>query len=294
MHWLTYLALILGAYVLYKVVYWTYQGMQMGKSGHVPPSPSWLARTFFVFMSGVIARKKVGPVAVEGQENLPSKGRLMFVGTHTYELDFAMITVATRRSCRSMAAASGLTGLRAIFGAWTGTIPVDREQKGGGDRAVEGSIKAFSQFANECFMIFPQGKLVEDNVLRRADFRTGFARIAKGTKRLTGDEPMYIIPIAIDYKRDPSCAINEWAASHPRHAFGKTNYGAAVIVGAPIKIEDVPDDLDKATDLIFERLVPLLDRAKQLPGTGKTASTTQPKDTSGSHSNNRDCCGKDS
>ena len=181
-------------------------------------------------------------------------------------------------------------GWRGYLCAMTGAIAVDEETQEGRSKAFKATIEALSKGGpNACMVIFPQGELVPDEVVRRNDFKSGtmaIARIASRKKK----EPIWIVPVGIHYKTDPSQATNfqrlveRLGFKKFRNLFGHKNYGAYAVVGRPFqvtpKVKDLgqlsrvhtlDDDAEKATDTYVERLRILQKAAakRSLPKPGK-------------------------
>lgn len=248
-------ALIVLLYAGYRVRFWLKEGRKMQESGHLAPAPSIFAKIFWATLTHVIGYLCVGPIKVIGRENLRVKGRKVFAPNHTFALDFDVVAVAIRRSCRYMTKTSELKGLRGAFGAWTGAIPVNTKVPGGGEAALNSSIESLLEGTNNNFLIFPQGALKDNLKLERGDFRTGFARLARSAWEDSEGEPCYVIPMAVFYKRDPQ--MKPWShllLAPLRRAFGDTNYGAVVVIGQPIAAQNLPEDPEQATDVYFEYL----------------------------------------
>ena len=116
-------------------------------------------------------------------------------------------------------------------------------------------------------LIFPQGKLVTDNVLRSEDFKTGAVRILKQTSDLVDRQPTAILPVGIFYKRDPKDAswfhrlLRSVGLKGFRRMFGVTNFGGTVVIGEPIPVESLPADVHEATALLHKSIQAALDEA---------------------------------
>ena len=251
--------------LVWRALFWFNQGAKMQGSGYLSPPPSIFARAFLRINSAILRRLVVGPVKVYGREHLQGNGRQIYVPNHTFPLDFTLVLKATRATFRFMTVVTELKGIRGILGAWTGAIPVNTKVEGGGEAAVKACIEWLTSKANAKLLAFPQGKLVLDNVLNRADFKTGFARIAAGVEQLKPGEELEIVPIGLHYIEDTNRKRWWHALTKPlRRMFGKSKYGAVVVIGEPIKIAALPTDVVAATDLIFARIEGLVNQARQL------------------------------
>lgn len=251
-------------YLVWRMVYWIGQGRKMNRSGFLPPVPTWCAKLTMGFASRLLLFLGVGPVTVIGAANARRhRGRLLITPNHTFELDFAMVRRALGFSFRFMTHTHQLRGIQGILGAWTGAIPVEPEKKGGGDAAVDAAVNLFKSSPVARMLMFPQGKLVRDNVIRPEDFRWGFAKISRRTLEETGDADMAVLPMALLYLRD----VRDRHWSHfllapLRRFWGVTNYGGIVVIGEPIPVKDLPDDPSEATAMVRQRIERMLAYAR--------------------------------
>jgi 1-acyl-sn-glycerol-3-phosphate acyltransferase len=256
MTWIISLAAVLLALLLVglRVRFWLGEGRKMQESGYLAPAPSIFAKVFWAIMTRLMGYFLVGPIKVIGRHNLKVKGRRIFAPNHTFPLDFDLVAVATRgASCRYMTKTSELKGLRGAFGAWTGAIPVNTKVEGGGEAALNASIESLVDGPRNSFLIFPQGALLDE--IKREDFRTGFARLAHAVYAETEGEPCFVIPMALLYLRDPQCKpFSDKIFGKLRRLFGKPNYGAVIVIGEAIPVQDLPTDPAAATDVLFERI----------------------------------------
>lgn len=256
--WLVGFLLATG-YAIWRVRFWILQGRQMQVSGHLPPKPGLLARFTLGWVSYLLTFLGVGPVRVIGAHHARYRGRLLIAPNHTFQLDFAMVRRAVGHSFRYMTDANELHGWRGIAGAWSGAFPV---QAGCGDAAIQASVRALGIDIDSMVLIFPQGKLVRDNILRKEDFRYGTARISHQAHEEHPGEPIAILPIALYYKRSPQDRHWTHFLLKPlRKIFGVTNYGGVVVIGEPIPVDSLPADPAEATEVIRIRIQALLDEA---------------------------------
>lgn len=273
------LPLSVAGFLVYRMIFWLRVASHMTESGYLPPEPTGFSRWFLGFGSRLVAFLGVGPVEVKGRENARFAGRLLIAPNHQFQLDFAMVRLAVGTSFRYMTHANQLRGLQGFLGGWTGAFPVESEKKGGGEAAFNAAVAAFSSSRRARMLIFPQGKLVTDNVLRKEDFRYGVARISRKTFENTG-EPAAVLPVAIIYKRDPR--HRHWSHfifAPLRRLFGITNYGGNVIVGKPIPVQDLPADPAEATEVIRLKIQELLDSVLQAAPSA-SAESVRPSRTS--------------
>lgn len=250
---------LLSVYLGSRIWFWVRQGRKMTVSGHLPPEPTLFARLVLGLATRVLTFLGVGPVKVIGAENAKYRGRMIIAPNHQFELDFAMVRRALGYSFRFMTHTHQLRGVQGILGAWTGAIPVEPEKKGGGDAAVNAAVNLLSSNEHAKLLMFPQGKLVRDNVIRAEDFRWGVAKISQKAAEVCADDDVAVLPMAILYLRDPRDRHWTHTLLAPlRRWFGYTNYGGVVVVGEPIAVKDLPADPSEATALIRERIARLL------------------------------------
>lgn len=260
------LAIVASAYLVFRVVFWVREGRLMQESGHLAPPTSIFARTFWCLAAPIFAYLTVGPVTVIGRKNFTKvKGRKLLLPNHHFQMDFSMVATAVREHFRYMTTTGELRGLRGVFGAWTGAIPVNVKAEHGGEKALNASIESVSENPNGKFLMFPQGRLLSQDELLRADFKTGAARLLQAVSDENDGEKVWAFPMGIYYIREKALApfshrIFGWA----RRLFGITNYGAVVVVGEPISAADLPDDIQEATTLIFERIDALVKQARSV------------------------------
>lgn len=265
MNWIVMsLALLALVYVGLRAQFWLREGRSMKQSGYLTPAPSIFARAFFRVSTRILAYLGIGPIEVIGRENLKVRGRKIFAANHQFELDFAAILVAVRCHFRYMTKASELTGLRAPFGAWTGSIPVDTSVPQGGENALNASVASMVEGEARRFLIFPQGRLVTDNVLQIEDMRTGAVRLTRHVYEETDEEPTFLIPMAIHYHSRRKASVSHFFLAPLRRMFGVTRYGAVVVIGKPIPAADLSQNPAVANALLFERLRELSLRASSL------------------------------
>lgn len=255
MTWIIALSAVLMALLLVglRVRFWLGEGRKMQQSGYLAPAPSFVGKLFWAVTTRIMGYLLIGPIKVVGRENLKVKGRKIFAPNHSFPLDFIPVAVSTRKSCRYMTKSSELKGLRGAFGAWTGAIPVNTKVEGGGEAALNASIDALLEESDNCFLIFPQGALLDE--IKREDFKTGSVRLAHSVHTDSEGEPCFYIPMALHYLREPhQKPFSHRILGRLRKLFGKPNYGALVIIGEPIPAASLPEDANAATDVVFERI----------------------------------------
>ncbi len=140
------------------------------------------------------------------QEKRPlTTGRLLIAPNHTFQMDFAVTRTALPCHYTQIAKQAEVQGARALVAAWVGTIAAKVE--GGTAKPGQGAAVVGCYSASHCPhppASLPAGKLVYDNVLRPEDFRTGAARtMSMAVEQLGEGENGALLPVGIDYKRDP-------------------------------------------------------------------------------------------
>ena len=258
--------LIVAVAAIVRFNYWKQAGARLQENGYVPPAPPFLGRFAFRFLNRLARLVMIGPVKVIGKENANYDGRLIIAPNHQYQFYFSMVAAAVP-NFHYMTAIEELRGFRGVMGAWTGAYGVDR--KAPGDAVIGASVKILIQDQRRRVLIFPQGKLVTDNVLRAEDFKTGAVRILRRVAELVNRQPCAILPVAVYYKRDPKDAtwfhraLRSVGLKGFRRAFGVSNYGGTVVIGKPIPVESLPADVHEATALLHTRIQEALDQASR-------------------------------
>jgi 1-acyl-sn-glycerol-3-phosphate acyltransferase len=286
--------------VQWRVNYWRSEGDKLQTSGYLPPKPTifsvllmrWLTRFLGVFMTG--------PIKVIGSENLKVNGRAMLIPNHTDHGDFVVVFRALGfRIVRYLAAVEQLTGIRRGLAAFTGAFGVDRSSHRAGSLVVEAATNAsITDGARSRILLFMQGKLIRDNVVRFEDLKHGAARIGRKVHEhelgLESAAEFYYIPMGIAYKRDPKHAtvfyktvqglivrIRKATADQSKQGrlhkfgrlvsgkdfrayFGEPNFGAVIVVGEPIPISSLPVAPKEITKVLGLAIQAELEKAKAL------------------------------
>ncbi len=283
----------LGLYVAKRYSFWKGEARKLLQGGYLPAPPTFLARLFFKMATRLIAFLVVGPIKVIGKKNARYNGRLLIAPNHTFQMDFAVTRTALPCHYTQIAKQAEVQGARAIIAAWVGTIAAKVEggtaKPGQGAAVVKAAARYLASHAHTRLLLFPQGKLVYDNVLRAEDFRTGAARsLALAVEQLGTDENVAFLPVGIDYKRDPKNAsyfqrfvgvlarvipplrnFRSWADVTRNPDGSKTvtkfrNYGAVVVIGEPIPFSSLPQDPHECSQFMRAKIQVLLDQAEKL------------------------------
>jgi len=277
-------------YVMYGMGFWIYQGKKLQQTGYMPPPSSRFARWFYKRACSAFCWLFVGPVKVIGAENARFDGRGLLLPNHQFAMDFAVVGHSTPYSYRQVAKAKELAGLlRGTLAAWIGTVGVQVEggkaQDGASNTVIETGKNILLKSHGARLLLFPQGMLVFDNVLRPNEFRTGATRISAATLAEIGDQPFSIQPMAVHYKRDPKDAtrltriihglglkgFRRWSdyeliknedGSKTKKPRVYTTYGATVVIGKPIPVSSLPRDPRQAIEAVRVVIQGLLDQAQ--------------------------------
>lgn len=260
------LFLLVCALGLVRAAHWISEGKKLQQPGYMTPKVSWWARATRLILGRIAMYFRVGRLIIIGKENLDYSGRLLMLPNHQIEKDAVLVTaIFGTKHFRFLMAINQITALRAPFAAWLGAIAVHHERNPAA--SVRTSIAALKAEPNSSFVVFPQGKLIRDNVLKREEFFSGALMIGKHANKKS-ELPFAALPIGIYYDRDPKHAtllfktarlfgirwFSDW--------FDETTYGATVVFGKPIPLSELPNDLEEATDVIFAEIVALTARAE--------------------------------
>lgn len=267
-------ALAVAVFFVTRLHFWVLEGKKMKTAGYLPPEPSWFGRTFFSVLCRVAARVACGPITVIGRENAQYSGRLLITPNHQHGLDFAMVRVAlphwSYRQLGALKEVARLPGMAALS-AWIGTfsVPVQQGKAGmGGIAAINACARYVAQRKGNKLLLFLQGKLVFDNILRPKDFRTGGVRAMRQAQSMItdGQQPAFL-PIAVHYH--PATETTSWLRLSINALWRKflSGYqsgpvcGATVVIGKPILISELPEDVRAATEMLRMKIQDLLDQA---------------------------------
>lgn len=250
-----------------RVRFWINEGKKLQQPGYMTPKVSWWARATRLIIGRIAMRLRVGRLIIIGKENLKYRGRLLMLPNHQIEKDAVIVTaVFGTMHFRFLMAINQITKLRAPFAAWLGGIAVHHDRNP--SASVRTAMRAMSSEKNSSLVVFPQGRLIRDNALRREDFFAGALMIGKHAAKKS-ELPFAVLPVGIFYDRDSKHAtllfrvarlfgirwFSDW--------FNETTFGATVAFGKPIPLADLPDDLDKATDIIFNEIKALSELAEK-------------------------------
>ncbi len=294
---ITLLGLSLAAvvYIAYRVRFWIKEGRKMEKGGYLPPPPTFFGNWAFRLATKLGCFLVVGPIKVIGRENARNPGRLIVVPNHQFEFDFAVTAQAIPYAYRQLAVNSEVSGFRSAIAAWVGFVSVNGEHgKAKGKASAEAVIESGARILthDKAFLMFPQGILVRDNMLRKEEFRTGWIRILNRAAENVGKEELSALPVGIVYHRDGKDAtwfhrvanrinfpgfllrllgfagFRVWVSKVTNPAPGEPtkivtkNYGATVVVGKPIPLKDLPADIHEATEVLRQAIQVEIDKAK--------------------------------
>jgi 1-acyl-sn-glycerol-3-phosphate acyltransferase len=258
-----------------RISFWKAEGKRVLEPGHVPPLPRWHQRFIRMALGRLFVFLCIGRLRIVGKQHLKFAGRVISFANHQTERDAVLMTyLSGTRKTRYFIAKTQSEGWRAPLVAFTGGIVVEHATRRGPILALMSAIGTMQKEQGTDFIIFPQGKLVRDNVLVRKDFFSGIAVIGYKVSP-DSEETLAYLPIAIYYDRDPSHAtllhrtLRFCGMKNFRTFFGEIVYGAVVFVGEPIPVSCLPEDKEAATDVLFERIQTLSARAEQYGKYGK-------------------------
>lgn len=254
--------------------FWSAEVLKVREGGYVPPEPYFLTNILCRFVCFTLGFLEVGPIKIVGKERLPAHGPRIIAPFHIDAGDASIVSALIGISpMYYLIRTTEVLGYRGWIATMTGAIAVDEESQEGRTRAFKAAVTAVSSGGPHAqLVIFPQGQLVPDEVIRRRDFKSGTMTIAKICARKR-KEPIWIVPVGVHYKTDPAQAtlfqkiVQGLGFKKFRNLFGHQNYGAFAVVGKPFKVTPkapdldeicrglaLDDDAEKATDMYVKRL----------------------------------------
>lgn len=261
------LGTLLLLFSLYRAVFWIRQGNKLSTPGYLTPRVTLISRIVRCCSSRLLVFTRVGRLLVLNREHLNYPGRLIIVPNHVIEKDAVVVPAVLRLLYfRGLMAITQIVGLRKPLAAWQGTIPVhhDRNPRA----AVTAALRALEAEKESSLLIFPQGRLVRDNALRREDFFAGAILIGKKAQKKS-ELPIAFLPVGLHYDRNRDHATIrrriarrlgfDWLGTW----MNETTYGATVALGEPMPVAELPDDYDRAMDIVFARICALKDEARR-------------------------------
>lgn len=263
--------------------FWAAEVLRVREGGYVPPEPYVLTNLLCRTVCCTLGFLEVGPIKIVGKDRLPKQGPRIIAPFHIDAGDASIVSALIGISpMYYLIRTTEVLGYRGWIATMTGAIAVDEETQEGRTRAFKAAVNALcSGGPNTQLVIFPQGQLVPDEVIRRHEFKSGTMAIAKLSARKR-KEPIWIVPLGVHYKTDPSEStlfqkiVQGLGFKKFRNLFGHQNYGAFAVVGRPFMVfpkaaqqEDIArgvaldDDAEKATDMYVQRLALLQKSAKK-------------------------------
>lgn len=250
-----------------RILFWINEGKKLLQPGYMTPKVSWWARATRLFIGRIAMHLRVGRLIIIGKENLRYRGRLLMLPNHQIEKDAVIVTaVFGTMHFRFLMAINQITKLRAPFAAWLGGIAVHHDRNPAA--SVRTAMRALGAEQNSSLVVFPQGRLIRNNALLREDFFAGALMIGKHAAKKS-ELPFAVLPVGIYYDRDSKHATLLFRAARLfgitwfSDWFNETTFGATVAFGKPIPIADLPDDLEKATDIVFNEIKTLSELAEK-------------------------------
>lgn len=176
--------------------------------------------------------KVVHRVKIEGTENIPKEGALIFCGNHRTFLDPPLIKVTAKREAHFLAKQELYKNPFLSFLGWIfEAVPVKRDSKD--INAIKSSLKYLKK--GECIALFPEG--TRNGLAKGEKVKDGaaFFAIRSGAK---------VIPVGITGKTG---------------AFSKVTirYGAPLEYSAYKKAEDEKEALETVTEDIMNHIIEL-------------------------------------
>ncbi|MBX3152091.1 hypothetical protein KF728_18175 [Candidatus Obscuribacterales bacterium] len=252
----------------YRVRFWWREGKKLVEQpGYVTPRAPIFARIARLIAFNFMAWRYIGPIKRIGSHHMRDKRRLIILINHQTERDVLIIPTSLRlRVVRALMAVTQIFGIRVPAAAWLGVIAVHHDKNP--SAALRGMIRIMQQDEDSDAIVFPQGQLIRDNVLKREQFFDGALMIGKKTAEKSS-RPVAFLPAAIAYDRDPTHAtwlqrlLEGLGWKKFRDFYGETMYGAAIAFGKPIPVEDLPNDYKAAMTVVFDRIVELSQQADE-------------------------------
>ena len=249
-----------------RVFFWIAEGQKLQQPGYMTPKVTIWARRTRLFIGRLAMYLRVGRLIIIGKENLNFEGRLLMLPNHQIEKDAVIVTaVFGTMHFRFLMAINQITKLRAPFAAWLGGIAVHHDRNP--SAAVRTAARALNAEPDSSLVVFPQGRLIRDNALRREDFFAGALMIGRIAAK-ESELPFAVLPVGMYYDRDPKHAtllfktarlfgirwFSDW--------FNETTFGATVAFGKPILLSTLPKDQAEAMEIIFNEIKSLSELAE--------------------------------
>lgn len=174
------------------------------ESGYTPPASGMIAKFMYGRVCWLLRFLAVGKVKVIREVPLRGLKHAIYAANHQVPCDFAMMRAGSGSHLRMLTDSNQLGGFMGVLSAWFGVISVGFKAKTDGAAAEAACGKAVAEDGG-ALGIFPQGGLIPENVLNQKEFRPGCIRMARAAAAESG-EPVFIVPMAIYYERDPKKA----------------------------------------------------------------------------------------
>jgi 1-acyl-sn-glycerol-3-phosphate acyltransferase len=267
-----------GLFALYRLGFWTIQAYRVMSPGYLTPPPTRTSIVLRVLLARLVIFLFVGPFKVKGSTNTDYFGRLIAFGPHQTERDALIaLWLLGARQVRYFIADNQVHGILRFLVAYTGGIVVHTDRPGAAAAALLAARRAMKQEPDTSFVIFPQGRLVRENTLRRSDYKEGIATLgffmSKDSKL-----PVSYMAFAIFYDRDPAHAtvfhrrLEKCGIKGFRSFFGEVVYRAFAVVGAPVPTEIMPESREQTTDALFTQTVIVAMQTQRLADEYKPSS----------------------
>ena len=176
--------------------------------------------------------KIVHRYSVEGQENIPREGAVIFCGNHRSNLDPPLMKITAKRETHFLAKESLFKKpFLGALGKLFGEIPVTKDAKD--LNAIKTSLKYLKN--GECIALFPEG--TRNGLAKGKKVKDGAAFFAVRTKAT-------VIPVGITGTMKPFCKL-------------KIKYGKPLDFSNYNKND--AEALDEVTDIIMKKILELVE-----------------------------------
>lgn len=254
--------LVVGLLTRSTYLYWKGEGVKIAsQSGYLTKGAPFLARLTVWAVSVLLSSFFLGRLRIKGGAKLRDRRtRYILAPNHQVRQDALVMAriIGWSQPSRFMISINEVQGWRGTIMAWVGAISVLTTSSRKAVAALISAAKALVKEAGSWFVIFPQGKLVENDELSLDDFHTGPFIIGSKVESESGT-PVSIVPVNIRYLTKAEAG---WGTlflaglGFKRNFFGATVYGAEVEIGDPLPVSAVPNgDKEFARRQLFDAMV---------------------------------------
>lgn len=226
--------------------------------GFLPPKPTARAQRYLRRAARLFSWIQIGKITVFGRENLSVPGVKMLCANHGSHADPAIAALLVNGNARFIAAQQVFTfarGLGSLLFGPLGAFACDL-RPGKGQPARDACINVLTDHND--LVLFPEGISWADGVVR--EFKKGAVYITKAAAERLG-EYTYIVPYYIRYTRYPGNWILNypWVCQYFWIFLNSWWYrrGATVVIGKPIRSDELPADDALGTEFLRQRILAL-------------------------------------